>query len=82
MLSSLRRFVAIAALGVFSGCASVDFDYPKPESTVLTDTDDTYLAEQFRGVADQHPGKAGFYPMSDGIDALAARLLLAAKAPS
>jgi putative cardiolipin synthase len=63
-----------------SGCASVDFDYPKPESSAPTDTGDTYLGKQLVGLADAHPGKSGFFPMSDGIDALAARLLLAARA--
>ena len=65
---------------ILCGCATVDFDLPKPESTAPTDTADTYLGKQLVGLAEAHPGKAGFYPLSDGIDALAARLLLAARA--
>jgi len=67
-------------IAVLSGCATVDFDYPKPESSAYTDTGDTYLGKQLAGLADQHPGEAGFYPLSDGIDALASRLLLAERA--
>ncbi len=76
----LRRSYPIVILAAICGCASVDFDYPKPASSALTDTTDTYLGKQLHGLAEDHPGKAGFYPLSDGIDALAARLLLAERA--
>ena len=83
-LTGMRRLLRQAGLvtgfALLFGCASVDFDYPKPESTVVTDTGDTYLGKQLAGLAEQHPGEAGFYPLSNGIDALAARLLLADRA--
>ena len=64
-----------------SACASIDFDYPRTESTSLVDTDDTYLAEKIIPTVAQQPDDyAGFYPLADGIDALSARLLLAARA--
>jgi len=73
--------LCLLALAVaLSACASVDFDYPKPASTAVTDTGGTYLGKQLEGMAEQHPGEAGFYPIADGIDALAARLLLAERA--
>lgn len=80
MMASIRRICIVAIFAALSGCASVDFDAPKSVTHVLTDTGDTYLAKQLAGVAEQHPGESGFYPMSDGIDALASRLLLAARA--
>ena len=80
MTISLRHYCLVATIAVLSGCATVDFDYPKPESSAYTDTGDTYLGKQLIGLADQHPGEAGFYPMADGIDALASRLLLAERA--
>ena len=64
------------------GCATIDFDYPKSESYVIADTDDTHLG---RGVADfvaAHPGESGFYPVYSGIDALAVRLLMIERAES
>jgi len=76
----LRQAGLATGFALLCGCASVDFDYPKPESTVITDTGDTYFGQQLAGLAEQHPGEAGFYPLSNGIDALAARLLLAARA--
>jgi putative cardiolipin synthase len=63
---------------VGAGCASIDFDYARTESSTLVNTSDTFLAEQFADVVAMHPpDESGFYPIYDGIDALAARLLLA-----
>ncbi|MDH3616430.1 MAG: phospholipase D family protein [Gammaproteobacteria bacterium] len=43
-------------------------------------TADTRLGRALHSVADARPGKAGFLPIHDGIDALAIRLLLADQA--
>ena len=75
-----RSYFFVALVLALSGCATVDFDYPKTETTAVTGTADTYIGKQIAGLAEQHPGEAGFYPMSDGIDALASRLLLALRA--
>jgi len=69
--------LALVAVVLTSGCDSVDFDYPKTQSTVLEDTAETYLARQIGDLEDQEPGTAGFYLLSDSLDSLAARLLLA-----
>jgi putative cardiolipin synthase len=63
-----------------NGCASVDFDYPKPETRALTNTDDTWLGKVWTPMVAQHPGEGAFYLLSDGIEALAARGLLARRA--
>ena len=80
MSCRFRHYFFVALVLALSGCATVDFDYPKPETTVMTDTDDTHFGKQIAGLAEQHPGEAGFYPLSDGIDALASRLLMALRA--
>ena len=80
MINPLRNFCLLVLVATLSACASVDFDYPKPDTRASTDTDETYLARQIDGLAEQHPGQAAFYPINDGIDALAARLLLAERA--
>ena len=80
-MSRLTRFLLLtSALFFVAGCASVDFDYPKPETHAPTSTDETYLGRQLHGIASQHPDEAGFYPLPDGIDSLAARILLAERA--
>jgi putative cardiolipin synthase len=64
-----------------AGCASIDFDYPRTESHALTDTAETHLGKQIIPVVATKPeDQSGFYPMNDGIDALASRLLLALRA--
>ena len=69
-----------ALLTLGSGCATVDFDAEKSESYALTDTDDTYLGK-FVSQFDHHPSHySGFYIVTDGIDALAIRLLLELRA--
>lgn len=77
----MRLFIATALLGFVTGCASIDYDYPRTESYVLPDTADTYLGREILpDVAKMPADQSGFYPMNDGIDALAARLLLAHRA--
>jgi len=76
-----RFFVILYALASVAGCASIDFDYPKSESHALTDTADTTIARGLAGFVDQHPQEqSGFYPVYDGIDSLALRLLMAERA--
>jgi len=80
MHSAIRRACILLLLAGITGCASVDFDAPKSESYVLTETDDTYLHSQVRDYVALHPEQAGFYPIYDGIDSLALRLLMAERA--
>jgi putative cardiolipin synthase len=81
MKNLARTTLLIISLLAASGCASIDYDYPRTESYFLPDTQDTFLAGQIQPVAATKPeGYSGFSPMSDGIDSLAARLLLAQRA--
>jgi putative cardiolipin synthase len=73
--------VALITLVFIAGCASIDYDYPRSESFFIPDTADTYLAQAIApDVAKMPPDQSGFLPLRDGIDALAARLLLADQA--
>ena len=81
MIQLLRLCSLFVVLTAAAGCASIDFDYPKSESFALTDTGDTYLGRGIAGTAAQHPAEqSGFYPVFDGIDSLALRLLMAERA--
>jgi len=80
MKKQIRRLTLTLAFLVLTGCATVDFEHPKAETHAPTDTDNTYLGKQLAGRAEEHPDMAGFYPISDGIDALAVRLLMAERA--
>ena len=73
---SLILVVTLAA-----GCATIDFDYPKTESFAVTGTSDTELGRQVAEYVAAHPeNESGFYPVYDGIDSLALRLLMAERA--
>jgi putative cardiolipin synthase len=79
----IKTIFAVIAASSLLGCATVDFDYPKQESVSIpaADTADTYLGKQLGDLESAHPaGESGFVPISDGIDALAIRLLLAERA--
>ncbi len=77
---SLRRIVHVSLLAALAACASVDFDYPKTESTAVDSTDNTSTNRQFSELVAAHPGESGFWLLFDGIDALALRLLMAERA--
>lgn len=76
----LRPWFLLVAFAMLGGCATIDFDRPKTTTAAFNDTDDTYLGRSIAGLAEAHPGQAGFYPVTDSIDALAIRLLMAKRA--
>lgn len=62
------------------GCTAVNFDYPRLESVALTPAADTDFDRSIARQAAQHPGEAAFYWLGNGVEALAARYLLARRA--
>lgn len=80
---SLRRGIAacIVAIclgaGLVSGCRDLPSLDDRPSSTALVDTGPTRLARAISPRVAAHPGKSGIYPLSDGREAFAARVLLA-----
>ena len=77
----LVRNMAAALIALFiAGCASAPLDFPKEYSEALPDTGETHLGREVAEWTAGHPGKSGFYPLTDGIDALGARLALIERA--
>lgn len=78
----VQRILAIAAAALsIASCASIDFDYPRSESYAYTDTANTAYGQALTPLVRSKPtGQSGFYPLSDGIESLAARLVMAASA--
>src|SRR5262252_2069602 len=68
--------IACAILIALAGCASLPKDVERTPSTALTDTTDTRLAHGLAAGVAANPGKTGVYPLPQGRDAFAARLLL------
>ena len=81
MKIAARLFSVVLLAQLAAGCATIDYDYPRQESYFLPDTSETGLGMLVESrAAGQPPGQSGFFPLNDGVDALAARLVLAAKA--
>ncbi|TFG82657.1 MAG: phospholipase D family protein [Chromatiales bacterium] len=81
MSAAIRAVISACALLFAAGCATIDYDYPRTESYCLPDTAGTWLGREILpDVAKKSADQAGFYPLSDGIEAIAARLLLAKRA--
>ena len=74
----LCKILAIFILtGLLAGCATVSFEQPKTYSIAITDTADTPLGKYAAYKTAQLDGQSGFYPLSQGMDALGIRLHLA-----
>ena len=80
MMIVLHCWLLLVVVAMLGGCATVDFDHPKTITSAFNDTGDTSLGQSLAGLAEAHPGQAGFYPVIDSIDALAIRLLMAKRA--
>ena len=73
---NIWTLIAIVTLSLVSGCATVNFSYPKDESFAVTQTDDSYLGQQFVPIVNQHPHESGFKLQKDSINALGSRLFI------
>ena len=81
--SLLQCAITIVLVALLSSCATTSFrDYPKVESTAIQITQDTFLGKRVAPYTEQHPDKSAFFLLENGIEALAARLVLAEKAES
>ena len=72
----LTTALLIVVLLFVSGCATVDLDVPREASYAISPDTDTRLKRSVDGWLGKNPGPSGFYPLSDGTDALGVRLLL------
>nr|WP_229217573.1 phospholipase D family protein [Massilia forsythiae] len=70
----------LAGAVTLGGCASLPPPGPRPVSSAFTDTGATALGSALAPLAAAHPGLSGIYPLSEGRDAFAARILLAQRA--
>jgi len=75
-----KHFIWVVLVALTSACATPDFHAPKPESRAFTDTGDTRMGKTSARLTVGHPGESAFLLQSDGIDALATRIYLSARA--
>lgn len=75
-----HRYCAFILLWLITACASLPSDYEKQPSHAIRNSTDSALAQKVTDLQAPYPGKSGFRPLPDGIEALSARLILARKA--
>ncbi|WOO42190.1 phospholipase D family protein [Rubellicoccus peritrichatus] len=68
--------LVFVCLLLLSGCSSLPKDFERTPSYAISDTTQTTLAETFEPMVAAHPGLSGFHALPDGIEALAARIIL------
>jgi putative cardiolipin synthase len=61
---------------LFTGCASVPKDYPRPPSTAFADHASTAIGAYFATAAAAHPGQSCFAILPDGSRAFTARIAM------
>ena len=77
-----RHLVLGVAILAFQGCASPPPNGHREESFTLRDTAGTTLGRAIEANLSAHPGQSGFHLLPSGLDAFAARALLAYRAES
>jgi putative cardiolipin synthase len=77
MLRSAKCFFAVALLAMLAGCASLPPLTGRTETRVLVDTEGTTLGRAQADAKQVPAGKSGIHPLVQGLDAFAARAVLA-----
>ncbi|SPB13886.1 phospholipase [Caballeronia novacaledonica] len=72
----LRTWFAVASMLLMTACASLPPQTGREETHALADTTNTRLGTTFAPSEAAHPGDNAFHLLSDGTDALGARVIL------
>jgi putative cardiolipin synthase len=80
-MDAFAKLISVMSLAILASCASIPSDYPKPPSFALEDTRTTELGRRVSELTRSHGAdESGFYVLTEGVDALAVRLMLADRA--
>lgn len=72
-----RLAASMLLVSLMAGCAALPSLAGRQPSSALTDTSNTVLAEALTSITAAHRGLSGVYPLADGRDAFAARIMMA-----
>jgi putative cardiolipin synthase len=75
-MATFRGLVAVLLITLLSACASLPPQTGRTATHALTDTDGTRLAVAFIPQERKHPDNSAFHLLSNGVDALLARIVL------
>ena len=80
MLPVLRCLTTLAIAVLLTACVALSQNDNRQTSLAYTDTDNTAIGRALREKLLANPDKSGFYLLGNGLDAFAARAILAASA--
>lgn len=72
--SILRASFSLITVALLCACTTLSFDEHKATAHRLTDTENTKFGHYLTQWNAEHEGLSGFFPLTDGMDALGARL--------
>jgi len=76
-LTKVIHFVPLLCILLLPSCATLPKNFERIETHALTDTDGTRWGKLLQDKKAAHPGQTGFFLLENGLDAFAARALLA-----
>ena len=80
-MDAFAKVSLTVALTILASCTTAPTDYPKAPSFALEDTRTTELGRRVSELTRTHAAdESGFYVLTEGVDALATRLILADRA--
>jgi putative cardiolipin synthase len=80
-MDAFAKLSLTVALTILASCTTAPTDYPKAPSFALEDTRTTELGRRVSELTRTHVAdESGFYVLTEGVDALATRLILADRA--
>lgn len=77
---AVKKISVIVVILTIIGCANLPKDFDRPQTYAFSDTSNTALGRSFADEKEANPGKSGFYLLGNGLDAFAARAVLAGSA--
>ena len=76
IFTKIEIALLLLAILITGGCASLPDNADRTSSLAITETGRTRLGKAYRAAEKAHPGKSGFYLLTNGLDALVAREVL------
>ena len=71
--ADVLRLFRVVVFTLLAGCGTVPFDFPKEDSRAIPPNDTTRLGQAI-AARSSHANESSFYGLTDGLDALGARL--------
>jgi putative cardiolipin synthase len=79
-MATFRAWIAVVIVALVAGCASLPPQTSRTPSYALSDTDNTRLGTALRAQSEAHPGSDALHLLANPVDAMVARVFLAASA--